>query len=158
MENMRIAQLKLRKHAFTMAAELVNVMDEYGYKMNDISGLRLESLAGISGGMPLPSGRWGNAIALALEINNYVAAEFLIENAEELNLDTNSVASELGGKNVWSLKEEYLYSQLTYEGIDDGLMLCKEDYQEMEKQKLANERLEKKLSITEEDKKVLKIK
>lgn len=81
----------------------------------------------------------------------------MIENADRLNLDTDFVVSEPGGKNVWSLKEEYLYSQLTYEGIDDdNLDLCDDEYYQLERQELANERLKRIFSITEEDKEILK--
>ena len=106
----------------------------------------------------MPSGRWGNPIALALEVNNYVAAEYLIENSDRFELDTDNVVSELGGKNPWSLKDEFLYSQLTYDEeilpILDGQ--TKENYQKyvdsIIRNKLANERLKEKLLIPSEDK------
>ena len=67
----------------------------------------------------------------------------------------------MGSKDFWSLEEEYLYSQLTYEEeimpIRNGEK--EEDYRKyvdsIIRNKLANERLEEKLSITNEDKKIL---
>ena len=161
MRNMKIALLKIRKSAFIIAANLVAYMDKYSYYMDEKDREALELFTQISGRLPLPSGRWGNAIALALEVNNYVAAEYLIENSDRFDLDTNTVVSELDGKNPWSLKDEYLYSQLTYEEelmpIVEGQ--TEEKYQEyvdsITRNKLANERLEEKLSITSEDKKIL---
>ena len=161
MESIQIAQLKIRRSAFINAANLVTYMNKYRYYMDEKDRKTIDFFTLISEGLPLPSGRWGNAIALALEVNNYVAAEYLIENAHRLELDTNTVVSELGGKNPWSLKDEYLYSQLTYEEeimpIREGQ--TKENYQEyvdsITRNKLANERLEEKLSITSEDKKIL---
>ena len=161
MENIQITQLKIRRSAFIKAATLVTYMNKYSYYMDEKDRKNLDVFTQISEGLPLPSGRWGNAIALALEVNNYVAAEYFIENADRLELDTNTVVSELGGKNAWSLKDEYLYSQLTYEEeimpIREGQ--TKENYQEyvdsITRNKLANERLEEKLSITSEDKKIL---
>jgi hypothetical protein len=114
MENMKITQLKIRKDAYLNAANLVRFMEDYGMEKEEEARKLLDLFASISDGLPLPSGRWGNAIALALEINNYVAAEYLINNAEELGLETNTVVSELGFKNPWGLREEYLFSQLTY--------------------------------------------
>ena len=159
MENFSITQLKQRQSAFINAANLVTYMKKYSYYMDEENKKYLDFFTMFSEGLPLPSGRWGNAIALALEINNYVVAEYLIENADRLELDTNTVVSEFGGKNAWSLKDEYLYSQLTYEEeimpIREGQ--TKENYQEyvdsITRNKLANERLEEKLSITSEDKK-----
>lgn len=160
MERFQIAQLKIRRSAFINAANLVTYMNKYRYYMDEKDRETLDIFTHISEGLPLPSGRWGNAIALSLEVNNYVAAEYLIENADRLELDADTVVSELGYNNAWSLKDEYLYSQLTYEEI---IMPKREeqtddDYQKyvdsIVRNKLANERLEKRLSITSEDKKV----
>ena len=161
MENMRITQLKIMRSAFITAANLVNYMNNYKYYMDEKDRKTLDVFTQISDGLPLPSGRWGNAIALALEVNNYVAAEYLIENSDRLRLDTDDIVNELGSKDFWSLEEEYLYSQLTYEEeimpIRNGEK--EEDYRKyvdsIIRNKLANERLEEKLSITNEDKKIL---
>lgn len=161
MENIKISQMEIRKSAFIKAATLVTCMNKYSYYIDEKDRKELDVFAQISEGLPLPSGRWGNAIALALEINNYNAAEYLIDNSDRLGLDTDTVVSELGYKNPWGLKDEYLFSQLTYEDeimpIREGQ--TKENYQEyvdyFNRNKLANERLEKKFSITSEDKRIL---
>ena len=156
---MQIEQLKNRKSAFLIAANLVTCMNRYSYYMNEKDRELLDLFIKISQGLPLPSGRWGNAIALALEINNYVIAEYLIKNADRLGLSTDFVVSELGFKNPWNLKDEYLFSQLTYD--EDETI---KNYQNGDKTNkkiilrniLANKRLEKELCITEEDKKRIK--
>lgn len=161
MENMRITQLKIMRSAFITAANLVNYMNNYKYYMDEKDRKTLDVFTQISDGLPLPSGRWGNAIALALEVNNYIAAEYLIDNSDRLGLDTNTVVSELGGKNPWNLKDEYLFSQLTYE--EDILPIrngqTEENYKayvnSITRNKLANKRLEEKLSIASKDKKIL---
>lgn len=160
MNNLYIAQLKIRKSAFIDSVDLVSHMNKYAYSMDEKERNLVDFLAKYSEGLPLPSGRRGNAIALALEVNNYVAAEYLIENAERLNLDTNTVVSELGGANRWSLKDEYLYSQLTFDDSVDVIRDKKERaYQQyvefFDNNKEANKRLEKRLSVTDEDKKVV---
>ena len=93
--------MKIRKSAFIKAATLVTYMNKYSYYMDEKDRKNLDVFARISEGLPLPSGRWGNAIALALEINNYVAAEYLIDNADRLELElilllVNLVAKMLG--------------------------------------------------------------
>ena len=158
MEIMQIEQLKIRKLAFVKAANLVTYMNKYSYSMSENDREALDLFIKISEGLALPSGRYGNAIALALEINDYVVAEYLIENANRLRLDTNFVASELGFKNPWTLKEEYLFSQLTYDE-DAMLKRCQKKTKMYNRFVLrniwANKRLEKELSVTIEDKKVL---
>ena len=157
MENIQ----KVKKSAFIIAANLVTYMNKYRYFMDEKDRKTIDTFAEISEGLPLPSGRWRNAIALALEINNYVAAEYLINNSDRLGLNTNTVVSEFGGNNPWSLKDEYLYSQLTYE--EEILSRRKDqtdkDYQEyveyISRNKFANNRLENMLLITSEDKKTL---
>lgn len=66
-------------------------------------------------GMPLPSGRWGNALAVALEMKFYQGALFMIENAEELEIDLDAVSSEYGGKNIWNAQQTFELSQLGFE-------------------------------------------
>lgn len=161
MRNMRIGQLKIRKTSFLRASSLITYMNKYSYYMEEKDREILDIFTEISDGLPLPSGRWGNAIALALEINNYIAAEYLIENADRLKLEKDFVVSELGGKNSWSLRDEYLFSQLIYEEeIMSKIEQDNEDGYKMYlefalRNKAANERLEKRLSMTIEDKKVL---
>ncbi len=160
MDIITLAQMKIRKDAFIKSSLLVSNMNKYGiYRDPKYTGI-IDFLLFIEEGLPLPTGRWGNAIALALEINNYIAAEYLIENAKRLKLNTDYVVSELGGRNKWTLKDEYLYSQLTYDddindmeiGIDfESNALAKY----IRDNKEANERLEKLLGITDEDKEII---
>lgn len=61
------------------------------------------------------------------------------------------------------MKDEYLFSQLTYESSEKGILLdfySKEEVEKIlqknERQKEAMKRLESKLSVTEEDRKLIK--
>lgn len=163
MKSMQIAQLKIRRNAFLNATNLVTYMNKYSYDMDEKHRKALDLFTEFSEGLPLPSGRWGNAIALALEINNYVAAEYLIENADRLKLKTDFVVSELGFENPWSLKEEYLFSLLTYDEEiaskmdQDSDEEYKKYVENILRNKNAKERLEKILSIASKDKKVLSL-
>lgn len=163
---MQIIQLELSKRAYMKAVNLVKAMERYSTSISDKDKDLLGSLASLSEGMPLPSGRWGNAIALALEINDYVSAEYLIKNAEEFNLEINRVVSELGGKNPWGLKDEFLFSLLTYNSLNADLINeMKKIYSEEEiqesieydnRQLEAIQKLEKQLEITSEEKQMIK--
>ncbi len=163
---MQIIQLKLSKRAYMKAVNLVKYMEKYSASLSYEDKEMLDTLASLSDGMPLPSGRWGNAIALALEINDYVSAKYLIENAEKLNLETNRVVSEFGGKNPWGLKDEFLFSLLTFEPLDDDLINemkknCSDEqiqkaieYDNRQLEAIGS--LEKQLSITSEEKKMIR--
>lgn len=163
---MQLCQLKLGKKAYMNACHLVSSMEKYSYSLLKNDENQLSAYAYISQGVPLPSGRWGNAIALALETNDYISANYLIEHAEELNLRTDSVVSEFGGKNPWGLKDEFLFSLLTHESLGDDLANEMKDIlsaAELEKiieynnrQSVAIESLEKKLAITSEEKQLIK--
>ena len=114
--NYKVLELEKRKNAFIKASSLVEFMRNYSNSLDENERKKLEILAEVSNGLPLPSGRWGNAIALALELNDYTSALLLIQKSEELKLSTDIVVSEYGFKNPWNLKEEYLFSQLTISG------------------------------------------
>ena len=118
---MQLIQLKLSKKSYMDACRLVSVMEKYSYSLLESDEEQLRLYASISQGMPLPSGRWGNAIALALETNNYISANYLVEHSKELNLETDKVVSEFGGKNSWGLKDEFLFSLLTHEALDEDI-------------------------------------
>lgn len=64
--------------------------------------------------MPLPSGRWGNSLAVALEMQSYQGALLIIKNATALGIDLNAISSEYGGTNPWNAKEVFELSQLGF--------------------------------------------
>lgn len=45
----------------------------------------------------------------------YQGALFMIENAEKLEIDLDSVSSEYGGKDVWDVKQTFELSQLGFD-------------------------------------------
>lgn len=113
--NIDCIQLKIKKRAFLDAVSLTSAMAKYEVSQSDENLKQIESLVTFTNGMPLPSGRWGNATALALDTNHYVCAKYLIDNAKVLNLATDRVSSDLGWSNAWSLEDEYLFSLITYD-------------------------------------------
>ena len=155
-------ELLIKSNACLNSAFLTFYMSQYSHSMDECDRKGIDLYAKGDQTVALPIARWGNAIALALEINDYVVAEYLIENAERLELRTDFVASEFGYKNCMSLKEEYLYSQNTYkeEPMSKDDYANKKEYQEyideFMRNKEANKRLEEKLNVTSKDKEKIK--
>ncbi len=160
MENIRIVPLIIRNNVIN-SCQLIRYMEYCKYFTNEIE--TLIKLTPKSKTLLLPSGRYGNIIALALEANNYIVAKYLIENSNRLGLNTNIVASEKDKKTEWSLKDEYLYSQDTYKEeitlIREGqLATCYPEYIDIIiRNILANESLKEKFSIKDVNQKKVKI-
>lgn len=113
---MDVIKLNLSRTAYNHFAVLYKVLNDFSYNKNVETGEQLSVLTKASkSGMPLPSGRWGNALAVALEMRFYQGALFMIENAEELEIDLDSVSSEYGGKDVWDVKQTFELSQLGFD-------------------------------------------
>ena len=153
---MELSELKQRRFGFVRAAHLVTLMEDYLYMPNDKSLKSLELGARNSMDVLLPFGGWGNAIALALETNNYVVAEYLINNANRLELKTEYISHE--GTEYRTLRDEYINSQLTfYEteptettvGVDPKL---KQYFDAVRSNIRANEKLSVSLGITPKEK------
>ena len=113
--------LDMNVTAYDAFAELVHI-----YKRYDIGKESKETLLNYvsifnRGGMPLPSGRWGDPLAIAFEMHAYVSALVLIEKADELNIDLNRISSELGGENPWNAAATFLLSLTSFDSnyIDD---------------------------------------
>jgi hypothetical protein len=120
-------QLKQARKAYMDAADLVHFMKEYAKatacytrsceKARTALILKLE----FTNGVPLPSGRWGNALALALGINDYISAKYLLENSEKVKLDTITVSTDINGQNPRDLKEEFLASLSTKPSKEESI-------------------------------------
>lgn len=96
-------------------AFLVSSLTKYQYDKTDENKKRLDLAIEYSRGMPLPSGRWGNPLAVALEMRLYEGAKYIIEDAEKFDIDLNHVSSDLGGGNPWSAEEVYQLSVLKFD-------------------------------------------
>ena len=102
--------------AFNNFSMLCTALKDYSYDKSDEQAQKLKNIIKlIRVGMPLPSGRYGNALAVALEMQLYQGALLIIENAEELEIDLNHISSELGGKNAWGVKDTFLLSQVGFD-------------------------------------------
>lgn len=69
----------------------------------------------------------GNALAVALEMQKYKGALFILEHALDFEINLESVSSEFGGTNVWNAKETFELSQMGYIESKLGIdTLCEE--------------------------------
>lgn len=137
---MFILKYKQSRSAYVDFANLYSAIEKYENNPNDQSTDLLKLYIMVcSNGMPLPSGRWGNQLAVALEMQKYIAALYMIENAEELGIDLEYVSSIFGGKDVWNVSQVFELSKQSFEFTkidlkDDDYR----DYLHIAKQKNAN--------------------
>lgn len=108
--------MEQNKTVYSFFSDLCRALKEFSYNEDAKTTEQLMIITrSVKVGMPLPSGRWGNALAVALEMQYYQGALLMIKNAEELEIDLEFVSSEYGGKNVWNAQQTYEISQLGFE-------------------------------------------
>lgn len=108
--------IKYNRSAYSRFASLYHALEKYALYENNESKEELVCLINaISAPMPLPSGRIGNSLAVALEMNIYKGALFIIQNADELGVDMECVSSEFGGKNVADAQQTFEISKIGFE-------------------------------------------
>ena len=117
MNTIDTAQMQMRKKAYRAYAELTEAFSEYDYDVDrKIAAEKITyCLALHDGGYPLPSGRWGTPLAVALENHQFSSAKYLLNNKEELNIDVNSVSSNLGGEDPIGLADELAFALSYYD-------------------------------------------
>lgn len=111
--------MEARKHAYVNFNLLCDKLDYYGFEQSEKNEADLFSVVSATchEGFPLPSGRWGNALAVAMEMHMYVGALYLIQNAEQLEIDLDIVSSQYDGadcqnaQQVFELSKSYFDDQ-----------------------------------------------
>ena len=128
--NLKIHILEKQRRAYSHFSALCNALNDFSQDENEKTTKNLKGIVkAFEGGMPLPSGRYGNSLAVALEMQQYQCADFMIKNAQELGIDLESVSSEYGGKNVWNAERTFEFSQLgsqmpKLDGDDESYKTC----------------------------------
>ena len=86
MNTIDTAQMQMRKKAYRAYAELTEAFSEYDYDVDRKNAAEKIKycLALHDGGYPLPSGRWGTPLAVALENHQFSSAKYLLNNKDEL--------------------------------------------------------------------------
>lgn len=124
--------MDMRKGSFANFSILYTALGEYSREQNERNLRNILSFMNV--GMPLSSGRYGNALAVALEMQQYRGALFMIKNASELGIDLGSISSELGGDNHWDAARtfEFSLSYFDFTKIEENDEFYK-DYPEVRK-------------------------
>lgn len=116
MEKFFLACYENNIRAYSEFAFLVGILKKYQYDKSAQNERLLNfAIEHCKVGMPLPSGRWGNQLAVALEMRLYEGAKYMIENAEKFDIDLNRVSSVQGGESPWSAEEVYQLSVLKFD-------------------------------------------
>lgn len=112
--NIYALKQKQNKESFLMFAKITTSLEKYFYNQNQETQAEIKKLITQNNiNLPLPSGRIGSPLAVALELNFYTCALFLIENADTLGIDINKISSDPNGRNIWNT-EETLKMSLQY--------------------------------------------
>lgn len=104
------------KAAFANFANVYSALSSYNSNPTDENAKILSMItANTTSGMPLPSGKWGTVLAVALEMNLYTSALFLIENSEVLGINLNSISSSFGGNNFLNAYDTFKLSATDFD-------------------------------------------
>lgn len=114
--NINVIAMEQSRTAYSLFSTLCNALNDFSFNKNDKTTEELKAIIkSINVGMPLPSGRYGNSLAVALEMQFYQGALFMIKNANDLEINLESVSSEYDGRNVWDARQTFELSQLGFE-------------------------------------------
>ncbi len=108
-----------KKKAIIEMSSLIDALNKYNSGVIDKRSF-LNIVNTYNNYYPLPSGKWGNKIALALELNYYIAAVSLLKDNNSEKCD--NIACDYDGSNPVNIDDVLLLSSLTkisYEDIED---------------------------------------
>ena len=120
-------ELKLRRDAFIFASSFCEIMDKYDNKELTDDEFLFNIRAFVPLPIPLPSKRFGNILALALELQKYDIAELIFDNAEDLGLDLDSIILPMDEASEWSLGEVVAYSELGFDKTNTDKKFVKKE-------------------------------
>lgn len=112
-------KMNTRKGEYMRYAHLTHFFDEYDYNINrNISSI--EGILKFPGyTYPLPTGREGTVLAIALENHQFTSAKFLLDNKDELGIRLDQLSHEVGEKKWTNFPEELLLTLSYYnENLD----------------------------------------
>lgn len=92
---MEMISMNERKKIYLDCAHLISAMENFECNQSEKNKLKLDFFIMTLDKIMLPSGKWGNALSLALETHNFITANYIIENRERLFVSLDYVAFEL---------------------------------------------------------------
>jgi len=94
--------------SFKEFATLYNYLYKFNCNLDEKSAEELSNYLVVVDKLPLPSGRWGNALGVAIEMELFPAALFIMQNAEKLGINLDIVSTTIEGEEPLSLSELFL--------------------------------------------------
>lgn len=110
-----VEEFKMKRDSYIATAGVIGYIEQYeAGKLSDEEFFLIIRMFAI-GFYALPSGRYGNLLALALETNNFISADFLCENYEVLNLDKVDLITNIDNNKKWTLAEEIAFADIIWD-------------------------------------------
>ena len=109
-------RLKSNVAALNASLVLTDILEKYYTNQTKREKIALEASICMSNDykLLLPSGRYGTPLALALELNNYIAVLYMIKNKDKLNLSLENISSDYYNQDIWDLEIAYQNSFLLF--------------------------------------------
>lgn len=115
--NFEKREIKNREDGIYYLSNILSIMSKYDGKNKTVLD-EIETWSRISylngNMMPLPSGRLGGTLAVALEMHKYLVALEILNNPEKYYSNLNAVSHITGGK-PWSAEETFDFSLLSFD-------------------------------------------
>ncbi len=110
-----VEEFKTKRDAYIASAAAIGYIEQYeeGNLSDEEFFLKIGMFA--IGIYALPSGRYGNLLALALETNNFISADFICENYDVLNLDKVDIITNIDNNKKWTLAEEIAFADIIWD-------------------------------------------
>lgn len=125
--------IEKRKELFEDLAHFIVAMENYEKEQSEKNKLKLDLLLLTKDNILLPSGKWGNALALALEIHKFITANYILENREKFNISIDYIAFELdkSGESIHFEDEldfavSYFNLAVSNSNLEDNFKMIKE--------------------------------
>ena len=123
MERMPIEK---RKEVFEILAHYITALENYEKEQSEKNKLKLDLLLLTKDTVLLPSGKLGNALALALEMHKFKAANYILKNKEKFYISLDYVAFELDKSGVAIHFEDELDFAVSYYNVEDNFEIIEE--------------------------------
>ena len=118
--------IEKRKELFEDLAHVVTALENYEKEQTEKNKLKLDLYLLTKDTILLPSGKWGNILALALEMHKFKSANYILENREKFYISLDYIAFELDKKGAVIHFEEELDFAVSYYNLEDDFKMVEE--------------------------------
>ncbi len=96
-------------YSFSIFSEFLNLLKEYSINKDKETENKIDNLIKENRNiyLPLPSNRMGSFLAVAIEMNEFVGALYLLRNSSRLEINSDNISYGLLGNDIWGI-EEYI--------------------------------------------------